>query len=46
MPTKTPDEHALAVEEGKVSPVIVVVTILLIGLFILAMLYRLGITIL
>lgn len=44
--TKAPDEHALAVEEGKVSPVIIVVTILIIILFIVAFLYRLGVTLL
>lgn len=44
--TKTPDEHALAVEEGKVSPVIVIVTILLIALFVVAVLYRVGVTLL
>lgn len=42
--TKTPDDHVLAVEEEKVSPIIIVVTILLVGLFLVAMLYRVGIT--
>lgn len=42
--TQTPDEHTLAVEEGKVSPVIILVTILIIVLFVLAILYRLGVT--
>ena len=44
--TKTADEHTLSAEEGKVSPVIVVVTIVMILLFLVALLYRLGVTIL
>ena len=41
--TRRPDEHMLAVEEERLSPVVIVVTVLLIVLFILAILYRIGI---
>ena len=43
--TKRPEEHLLATEEEKLSPVIVIVTIALILLFGFALLYRLGVTI-
>lgn len=43
---RKPDEHLLATEEGKVSPVIIVVTILIIALFLVAFLYRVGVTVL
>ena len=44
--TRRPDEHVLSVEEGKLSPVIVVVTGILVALFLLAFAYRLGIALL
>ncbi len=44
--TQTPDEHTLAVEEGKVSPVVILVTMIIVLLFVVALLYRTGITIL
>lgn len=44
--TQAPDEHLLAVDEGKLSPVVVVATILLAVLFVMAFLYRIGVTIL
>ncbi len=40
------DEHVLAVEEEQLSPVIIVATIVLILLFVLAVLYRIGISVL
>ena len=42
--TQTPDEHTLAVEEGTVSPIIILVTGLIIVLFVIAIIYRLGVT--
>ena len=44
--TQRPDEHALAVQEGQISPVIVYVTIVIAVLFLIAFVYRLGITVL
>lgn len=43
--TKRPDDHALAVEEGKISPAIVLFTVIMILLFVVAGVYRLGITV-
>ena len=43
--TKAPDDHVLTAEEGRISPVIVLATILLGLLFVVAILYRIGISI-
>lgn len=44
--TQRPDDHLLAVEKERLSPVVVVVTGLLILLFVIAFLYRLGVSLL
>lgn len=43
---KTPDDHVLTVEEGRISPVIILATILLGVMFVVAFLYRIGISVL
>lgn len=43
--TRAPDEHVLAVDEEKLSPVIVLATIILVALFLIAVLYRIGLTV-
>ena len=44
--TRRPEDHVLAVDEGKVSPIIIIVTILLVILFVLGFLYRAGLALL
>ena len=44
--TRRPEDHLLAVEEGKLSPVVVVVTTILVVLFLIGLLYRVGIALL
>ena len=43
--TQAADEHTLAVEEGTLSPVVVIVTVLIALLFVVAVLYRVGIAV-
>lgn len=44
--TRRPEDHVLAVEEGRLSPIVVVVTALLVVLFLLGLLYRAGLALL
>ncbi len=43
---RTPDEHVLAAEEGRISPLITIATVVLALLFGVALLYRFGLTVL